>query len=82
MIELRGVVKRHSDEVCIGPVDLDIEAGGITALVGPNGAGKSTVLTMIGRLQDVDGGTIAVGGQDIPSTPSRRIAQTLSILRQ
>lgn len=82
MIELRGVVKRHSDEVCIGPVDLDIEAGGITALVGPNGAGKSTVLTMIGRLQDVDAGTIAVGGQDITSTPSRRIAQTLSILRQ
>ena len=82
MIELRGVVKRHSDEVCIGPVDLDIEAGGITALVGPNGAGKSTVLTMIGRLQDVDAGTIAVGGQYITSTPSRRIAQTLSILRQ
>jgi len=82
VIELRGVVKRHSDEVCIGPVDLDIEAGGITALVGPNGAGKSTVLTMIGRLQDVDAGTIAVGGQDITSTPSRRIAQTLSILRQ
>ena len=39
MIELRGVVKRHSDEVCIGPVDLDIQAGGVTALVGPNGAG-------------------------------------------
>ena len=82
MIELRGVVKRHSDEVCIGPVDLDIQAGGVTALVGPNGAGKSTLLTMIGRLQDADAGTIAVGGHDITTTPSRRIAQTLSILRQ
>ena len=30
MIELRGVVKRHSDEVCIGPVDLDIQAGGFS----------------------------------------------------
>ena len=82
MIELRGVVKRHSDEVCIGPVDLDIQAGGVTALVGPNGAGKSTLLTMIGRLQDADAGTIAVGGHDITTTPSRKIAQTLSILRQ
>jgi len=82
VIELRGVVKRHSDEVCIGPVDLDIQAGGVTALVGPNGAGKSTLLTMIGRLQDADAGTIAVGGHDITTTPSRKIAQTLSILRQ
>ena len=82
MIELKGVTKRHSDEVCIGPVDLTIPAGGITALVGPNGAGKSTLLTMIGRLQDPDAGTILVGGQDVTTTPSRKIAQTLAILRQ
>ena len=41
-----------------------------------------TLLSMVGRLLQSDGGTIAVGGQDITSTPSRRIAQTLSILRQ
>ena len=33
-------------------------------------------------LQDADAGTIAVGGHDITTTPSRKIAQTLSILRQ
>lgn len=82
MIELRGVTKRHSDEVCIGPVDLTIPAGGITALVGPNGAGKSTVLTMVGRLQDADEGRIEVAGRDVTRTPSREIAKTLSILRQ
>ena len=82
MIELHGVTKRHSDEVCIGPVDLTIPAGGITALVGPNGAGKSTVLTMVGRLQDADEGRIEVAGRDVTRTSSREIAKTLSILRQ
>ena len=56
MISLRGVRKAYSSETSIGPVDLDIPAGGITALVGPNGAGKSTLLTMIGRLMGMDDG--------------------------
>ncbi|WP_367119104.1 ATP-binding cassette domain-containing protein, partial [uncultured Corynebacterium sp.] len=49
-------------EVTIGPVDLEIPAGGVTALVGPNGAGKSTLLTMIGRLLDLDEGGAPAGG--------------------
>ncbi|HJE77044.1 MAG TPA: ATP-binding cassette domain-containing protein, partial [Brevibacterium epidermidis] len=52
MITLESVRKTYADEVSIGPVDLQIPAGGVTALVGPNGAGKSTLLTMIGRLLD------------------------------
>ena len=40
MITLSEVRKSYSDEVEIGPVDLQIPAGGVTALVGPNGAGK------------------------------------------
>jgi iron complex transport system ATP-binding protein len=82
MIELKGVVRRYSAETTIGPVDLTIPAGGITALVGPNGAGKSTLLTMIGRLMETDGGTITVGGNDVSTTPSKDLAKIVSILRQ
>lgn len=82
MISLDQVTKRYSNNVVIGPVTLDIPSGGITALVGPNGAGKSTILTMIGRLMDLDQGSISVAGKDISTTPSRKIATTLSILRQ
>lgn len=82
MIRLQGVVKRYSNEVTIGPVSLDIPAGGIVSLVGPNGAGKSTVLTMIGRLITPDEGTIEVGGLDVHATPSKQVAKTVSILRQ
>lgn len=82
MISLKDVSRKYSENVTIGPVTLDIPAGGITALVGPNGAGKSTILTMVGRLMDMDTGTVEVAGKDISRTPSRKIAKTLSILRQ
>ena len=82
MIKLSNVSKSYSGETQIGPIDLEIPSGGITALIGPNGAGKSTMLTMIGRLLDVDEGTIEVAGYDVSSTKSQDLAKILSILRQ
>ncbi|WP_165243599.1 ABC transporter ATP-binding protein [Corynebacterium lizhenjunii] len=82
MIQLRNVVKNYSEETHIGPLNLEIPAGGITALIGPNGAGKSTMLTMIGRLLDMDEGAIEVAGFDVHATKSKDLAKVLSILRQ
>lgn len=82
MITLSGVARHYTDEVSIGPVDLEIPAGGVTALVGPNGAGKSTLLTMIGRLAGLDEGTIDIAGYDVASTKSADLAKIVSILRQ
>ncbi|MFO6504308.1 ABC transporter ATP-binding protein [Corynebacterium freneyi] len=82
MITLTNVAKHYNDEVSIGPVDLKIPAGGVTALVGPNGAGKSTLLTMIGRLVGMDEGSIEIAGYDVTSTKSADLARIVSILRQ
>lgn len=82
MITLTGVRKNYSSEVTIGPVDLTIPLGGITALVGPNGAGKSTLLTMIGRLLGMDAGAIEIAGYDVAKTASKDLAKIVSILRQ
>ncbi len=81
-ITLTDVAKDYSDSVKIGPVTTEIEQGGVTALVGPNGAGKSTILTMVGRLLDIDQGEISVAGHDVVNTPSKTIAKILSVLRQ
>lgn len=81
-ITLEKVVRNYSQKVCIGPVTLNIERGGITALVGPNGAGKSTMLTMVGRLMGADEGTIKVANLDIAATKSKDLAKIISILRQ
>ena len=82
MITLSGVRKEYSTDVAIGPVDLEIPAGGITALIGPNGAGKSTLLTMMGRLLGLDAGTIEIAGYDVTRTDSKDLAKIVSILRQ
>ncbi|MES0837299.1 ABC transporter ATP-binding protein [Nocardiopsis tropica] len=82
MITLSGVRKEYSGEVAIGPVDLRIPRGGVTALVGPNGAGKSTLLTMTGRLLGLDAGVIEIAGHDVARTPSKDLAKVVSVLRQ
>ena len=82
MIRIRDLVHRYSGDTEIGPVSIDLPAGGIVALIGPNGAGKSTLLTMIGRLLAPDGGSVEIGGVDVHSTPSKQVAKIVSILRQ
>ncbi|MGO2540065.1 iron ABC transporter ATP-binding protein [Specibacter sp. AOP5-B1-6] len=82
MITLTQVHKNYSSDVAIGPVDLQIPVGGITAMVGPNGAGKSTLLTMIGRLLGLDSGAIEIAGYDVASSSSKDLAKIVSILRQ
>lgn len=82
MIKLSSVQKAYGHDASIGPVDLEIPAGGMTALIGPNGAGKSTLLTIIGRLLEKDAGTVAIGGRDISSIKGKDLAKELSILRQ
>ncbi|MBS3178223.1 MULTISPECIES: ABC transporter ATP-binding protein [unclassified Pseudoclavibacter] len=82
MISLSNVTKTYGKATVLGPVTLDIPAGGITALVGPNGAGKSTLLTIVGRLTDASTGTVTVGGHDVTKAKSRDLAKVVSILRQ
>lgn len=82
MIQLTSVGKEYAGKRVLGPIDLTIEPGGITALIGPNGAGKSTMLTIIGRLLGADAGTVTVGGLDVTQAKPKELAKVVSILRQ
>lgn len=82
MITLEGVEKQYGEIHALGPVDLELPQGGITALVGPNGAGKSTMLTIIGRLLGANVGSVHVGGMDVTTCDPRKLAKKLAILRQ
>lgn len=82
MIQLEQVQKTYTDDVQIGPINLDIPKAGFTSLIGPNGAGKSTTLMMIGRLLDLDEGQIHVAGLDVSSAKSKDLAKIVTILRQ
>lgn len=54
---LDGAVVRHAGRPPIGPLDLDVRAGEIVALVGASGCGKSTTLRLLAGLEAPDGGS-------------------------
>lgn len=82
MINIKNARKLYSAEVEIGPLNIDIPKAGITSLIGPNGAGKSTALLMIGRLLNMDEGSITVANMDVTQSKSQDLAKILTILRQ
>lgn len=82
MIKITHVKKVYSEEVKIGPLDIEIPKAGITSLIGPNGAGKSTALLMIGRLLNMNEGQIQVANMDVTNAKSGDLAKILTILRQ
>jgi len=62
LISLRGVSKIYdrATQPALDGIDLDIEAGKITAIIGPSGCGKSTLLNLIGGLDRPTRGEIVV----------------------
>ncbi|WP_042221271.1 ATP-binding cassette domain-containing protein [Oceanobacillus manasiensis] len=59
LAEIRQIQKQV-DEFTLGPLDLTVEAGTITALVGNNGSGKSTLLKLMMNLAKADTGNIKI----------------------
>jgi len=58
----RGVSKRYGDQgLALDDVSFTCPSGGVTVLVGGSGCGKSTALRLITRLDEPNGGSIALG---------------------
>lgn len=66
----------------IEDLDLDLPAGGLTAILGPNGCGKSTLLLTLGRLLRPRCGHVTYSGADLCSYPPRDLARRLAFLPQ
>jgi ATP-binding cassette, subfamily B, bacterial MsbA len=58
------------------------EPGKVTALVGPSGGGKSTILNLILRFYEVDGGAIAIDGQNTAAVSRRSLRRQVAYVGQ
>jgi ABC-2 type transport system ATP-binding protein len=61
-VRARGLAKSYGSRRVLHDLDLEIQAGEVTALLGPNGCGKSTLLRLIAGLERPDAGRVAVDG--------------------
>ncbi|QOY92665.1 sn-glycerol-3-phosphate ABC transporter ATP-binding protein UgpC [Massilia sp. UMI-21] len=62
-VHLAGITKQYDDNPVIKGIDLDIADGEFVVLVGPSGCGKSTLLRIVAGLEEVDAGTVEIGGR-------------------
>lgn len=71
-VELASVTKAYGSTTVLHGVDLKLEPGELVCLLGPSGCGKTTALRCIAGLEDVSGGRILIGGEDVTGVPVNR----------
>jgi tungstate transport system ATP-binding protein len=62
-IQGASIIKRGKR--IIGPIELDLESDGITAVIGPNGSGKTTLLRMLHGIENLANGTVSWGNFEL-----------------
>ncbi len=60
-IGVRGLARRYGPVVALHPLDLDVPAGCLLAVLGANGAGKSTLLRLLAGLARPSAGSVTIG---------------------
>jgi ABC-type Fe3+/spermidine/putrescine transport system ATPase subunit len=71
-LQVRAIQKQWAHTVTVGPITLDIARGEILALLGPSGSGKTTMLRLLAGFETADAGSIAVGDEEVTTTPPAR----------
>ncbi|XBS71976.1 amino acid ABC transporter ATP-binding protein [Acerihabitans sp. KWT182] len=65
MIAVKGLEKYFGDNHVLKAVDFTVSEKEVISLIGPSGSGKSTLLRCLNRLEEPDGGTVFIDGDDI-----------------
>lgn len=81
-LRARSLAVERRGKAILGPIDLELEAGTITAICGPNGAGKSTLLTMLAGLEKPSGGAVALDDRPLAALHPRERARAIGYLPQ
>jgi putative ABC transport system ATP-binding protein len=64
-IVVDGITKSFGSLPVVDGVSLEVRDGEFVAIVGPSGCGKTTLLNCLSGLDDIDGGSVVVDGDDI-----------------
>ena len=64
-VRLSGLSKSFGRLEAVREVSLEIERGELLAVLGPSGCGKTTLLRLIAGFEAPDGGSVAVGDEEV-----------------
>lgn len=65
MIQVESLYKKFSKNQVLSGLDLNIQKGGIFAILGPNGSGKTTLIKIILGMVIADKGIVSVFGKSV-----------------
>jgi ATP-binding cassette subfamily B protein len=81
-VELRNVTFAYEEnaEPVLRDVSLAVEAGRTVAIVGGTGSGKTTLVSLLPRLYDVTGGSVAIDGADVREVDLRALRTEIALV--
>ena len=71
-LDVRGLTRRFSPQVTVGPLSFQVMDGEFFSLLGPSGCGKTTTLRCIGGFEILSDGSIELDGQRLDDRPPHR----------
>ncbi len=64
-LNISGLSKRYGKQSVLQDIALTAQSGCILGILGANGSGKSTLLSILAGIQNADGGSVTLDGQDL-----------------
>ena len=82
-LRLRGISKQFPGVLANDHVSIEVDRGGVLALLGENGAGKTTLMNILSGLYKPDAGEILIDDQVIAfNDPAQAIAAGIGMVHQ